>query len=101
MPDANDVAYLTDAIEREAGGPVVTIAQAARVARCSIMTIRRALYRGQLVGMRRVTNGPILITVRRLAEWLAAGTSRSLPVNRKLERRAAKAGDGEGVGDEN
>ncbi len=67
---------LTDDI-REGFGLVLTFADVAKAAKCSVSTARRAFWRGELVGSRFQRGGPVRFTARAVADWIIAGEDRA------------------------
>lgn len=49
----------------------------ATAANCSVTTVRRAFWRGELVGSRVAKRGPVRFTARAVAAWLIAGEERA------------------------
>jgi hypothetical protein len=64
---------LAEDLTQALGRPIATVQEAAVLLGCNTATIRDAVRSGELVGSQRVAKGPIRITTRELARYLAAG----------------------------
>ncbi len=83
-----------DALDRRfaehVGRPMATVEESAELLDCSTSTFRNLIYAGRIPAYRRAPNAPLMIRTRELARHvLECEAKHSLPVNRKLARRAA------------